>query len=998
MRTIRFLILPAAAALLLSQQSGISERFRQLDRNGDGKLTAEEAGSPAWFKPADANGDGFVTLDEVKAYLARRTAAPPAASPSPVGATFDLCVPDVAAAAKFYRDGIGMREVEAAGGANGALLEWAGVGLRIRPARGGAAPPATGNPMQQMLASNGFRWFSLWFRDVAAVEERIAKAGYARPVRAANVSFTRDPDGNVVELMPVPRNASGETFTAGMTVQDEAASRRFYGEALGLKQFEPWNLPAPFSMKMYLFETGAGRIKFAAPAGQRGRDADAGPDAAGLRSLTLRVPDLAAARRELSKRGAKIEQAGAGRLLVADPDGNRIYIAAARAAPQTSRAQQLAQAPAPKPHVEEPAAPPRPGEPTLKKMPDGDAARDAAGRGQLFESIVVPGFTSLQEGTNGFALVDLNRDGRIDIVAANEPPRTLAAGRAGSRLRVWINEGGFRFREHAIQIAGPAATVSNPSPQVPVLADFNRDGFLDMLVTRHSPMISGRIRPGATPIGNTLLLSQGRWDSFQDVSEKMGIRNEKAYNRQASFGDANKDGWLDIAIGCDNIGDAQGGLPHSRLYVFQPKGKRFEDGAFADIGGTNLVPDFGGFYHDSARDKAGPDINLRDLDNDGDLELIQSYHVDCRQPLLPYSPGEYRQGVFVWRNMLAETGRFQYTKVTDNGLAEVGKLKYDREKQRYTPVEVGSGLPYLSFADVDNDGLLDVLAVGPSDSGWSPRAESVGGRFWRNRGGFRFERCTEAAGFGALNWSYREWYKFFDVAMLPFHRDWKPRQPGLMSQPGLPPVNPIDNRPYYADAVFGDFDNDGWVDVVVLDRRESANIEARAVLFLNRGDGTFEPKPTTFSGLDSNGIAGEAADLNNDGLLDLVIAADPDNTGLAASLERYESKVYWNTGLHGARANHWLRLRFGGATDAELIGARVTAHEPDTGKLIGMRVIAADHSYKSGSALEAHFGLGKRALVNIDVVLPNGRKVSFPGVAADRYVDMNLTSQTLKSL
>jgi hypothetical protein len=32
----------------------------------------------------------------------------------------------------------------------------------------------------------------------------------------------------------------------------------------------------------------------------------------------------------------------------------------------------------------------------------------------------------------------------------------------------------------------------------------------------------------------------------------------------------NKDGWLDIAIGCDNIKDAQGGFPHSRLYVFQP--------------------------------------------------------------------------------------------------------------------------------------------------------------------------------------------------------------------------------------------------------------------------------------------------------------------------------------------------------------------------------------------------------------------------------------------
>jgi hypothetical protein len=109
----------------------------------------------------------------------------------------------------------------------------------------------------------------------------------------------------------------------------------------------------------------------------------------------------------------------------------------------------------------------------------------------------------------------------------------------------------------------------------------------------------------------------------------------------------------------------------------------------------------------------------------------------------------------------------------------------------------------------------------------------------------------------------------------------------------------------------------------VLDRHESPNLDARALLFMNRGDGTFEPKPTTFSGLDSVGISGEAADLNNDGLLDLVVASDPDNSGVALSMARYESKVYWNTGLHGANENHWLRLRFSGVKDADLIGARV---------------------------------------------------------------------------
>ena len=78
------------------------------------------------------------------------------------------------------------------------------------------------------------------------------------------------------------------------------------------------------------------------------------------------------------------------------------------------------------------------------------------------------------------------------------------------------------------------------------------------------------------------------------------------------------------------------------------------------IGGTYLLPDFGGFYHDSAKDKAGPDISLRDLDNDGDLDLLQTCHADVRHPLLAYWPGEYRQGVFCWRNLLRETGNLRF--------------------------------------------------------------------------------------------------------------------------------------------------------------------------------------------------------------------------------------------------------------------------------------------------------------------------------------------------
>jgi hypothetical protein len=63
-------------------------------------------------------------------------------------------------------------------------------------------------------------------------------------------------------------------------------------------------------------------------------------------------------------------------------------------------------------------------------------------------------------------------------------------------------------------------------------------------------------------------------------------------------------------------------------------------------------------------------------------------------------------------------------------------------------------------------------------------------------------------------------------------------------------------------------------------------------------------------------------------------------------------------------------------------------------KLVGMRAVHSNQSYRTGVALEAHFGLGKRDQVDLEVKLLDGRVVRFESLAGDRIVDLDLANGT----
>ncbi|NWG46841.1 MAG: FG-GAP repeat protein [Alphaproteobacteria bacterium] len=275
-------------------------------------------------------------------------------------------------------------------------------------------------------------------------------------------------------------------------------------------------------------------------------------------------------------------------------------------------------------------------------------------------------------------------------------------------------------------------------------------------------MRGGKPIPGKkVGIGSSLFISDRSFFKFVDVSNAYGAKNETAYNRQVSLGDVNLDGFLDIAIGADNVVNQFEGLPLSALLVFQPKDGMFDGGRFEDIGGTDLVPDFGGYYNDPSRDRAGPNIVLRDLDNDGDIDLAQGNHllvIGGNIPLnrIPFTPAEYRHGFFNWQNKLLETGSFRFEKITDNGFADVGQFRYDEAEGMLVPrgEERAPAITHLFYADVNNDGLFDAIAVAGMNPIGRPATEPVAARFWYNEGNFQFRIATEEAGLDILNQRY----------------------------------------------------------------------------------------------------------------------------------------------------------------------------------------------------------------------------------------------------
>ncbi|MCA8953504.1 MAG: CRTAC1 family protein, partial [Planctomycetes bacterium] len=338
---------------------------------------------------------------------------------------------------------------------------------------------------------------------------------------------------------------------------------------------------------------------------------------------------------------------------------------------------------------------------------------------------------------------DFTGDGRLDVLSCSFD--------LDRSLRLCRNDGDGTFTE-----ISAAAGLSRQLGGIGLCqADVDGDGRLDVLVLRGGGMFARSEFPLS-------LLRQDTPGHFVDVTAAAGIEIA-APTRTAAFADVDRDGDLDLAIGCESEPAPEGGVRFpSRLFLNDGNG-RFRDATaaagldnrdrciavvFGDVDGDGdpdlFVSNFlarnrlfvnrgdGTFVDEAeARGVGAPEASgpagFFDFDNDGDLDLLVTYQHHYRQ--VRSVAAFYVDGI-----VEDEAQRL----FENDGTGHFVDVAEQRGMRR---VLMATG---INFGDIDADGNTDVyVATGAHDlAALFPNALLLGGE--------RFRDATFAAGVGHL--------------------------------------------------------------------------------------------------------------------------------------------------------------------------------------------------------------------------------------------------------
>ena len=464
----------------------------------------------------------------------------------------------------------------------------------------------------------------------------------------------------------------------------------------------------------------------------------------------------------------------------------------------------------------------------------------------------------------GACVIDYNNDGYEDLYITS-----------GTNDDVLYKNNGNGTFTNVFEQSGLTVT-KNFVTQGVTGADVNRDGFVDLFITTITRRDKKEIIPRAI---NLLFLNNGN-GTFRDATKEYGLDQVLTFSTGASFGDFNADGWPDVYVGnyfnqyegkLSVINDATvvgaNQIAKGNL-LLNENGKKFRD-VYSEYGLDYRGFGFGGVF--------------TDFDNDGDQDLFINHDFGYKR-----TP-----------DMLLEN---QYPK---KNFTDVAKEKGMDLKINSMGTAVG---------DYNNDGLMD---------------------YYMTNIKFNLFMVNQGVGKPFVN-------KATELGMSYFAISWG--------------------------ANFADFDHDGDVDLFVSNGDLNPNCVPMVNFYFENKEGKFQEHARDI-GLADYGIGRGSVvfDYDNDGDLDiLVVNQQPVLDYPVPSI----TKLFRNDSTSG----NWIKISLKGI-EAERHGIGSKIEVEAGGKKMIREIDGGASSHLSQNSVIAHFGLGNASKIDkITVYWTGGNK------------------------
>ncbi|HEX5482738.1 MAG TPA: CRTAC1 family protein [Terriglobia bacterium] len=505
--------------------------------------------------------------------------------------------------------------------------------------------------------------------------------------------------------------------------------------------------------------------------------------------------------------------------------------------------------------------------------------------------------------------------------------------------------------------------------------DYDHDGWLDIFFV-NGTRLEG-VPPGWRP--SNRLFHNNRDGTFTDVTEKAGLVRS-GWGQGCCVGDYDNDGHDDLFI-----------TYWGEIVLYHNNG----DGTFTDVTKEAKLSQAG------SKPRWNTGCCFLDYDRNGHLDLFVANYVNFDPRLAP-EPGDSLyckyfgipvacgpQGLGGGTNILYRNrGDGTFEDVSDaSGVSNPhGLLAPSYVRSQWIPL--GSyGLTACS-ADFDNDGWPDIYVA----------CDTTASRLYHNHHDGTFtEIATQAGcafnedgiaqggmGVGVGDYDCDGWLdivktNFSEQAANLYHNNGDGTFYDAVFQAGLG-----QNTKFMGwGTAFADFDNDGWADIFMSNGHVFPEItghpvpvtyKQRKIVYRNLGNGHFED----VSSLAGPGVTqlhcsrGAAfGDFDNDGGVDVVVS----NMNEPPSLLRNDCKS----------GNNWIKVKcVGSKSNRSGIGARVRVV---CGSHSQLAEVMSGSSYVSQNDFRLHFGLGRSTQADkIEVSWPSGVADSIPKVKANQLV------------